>query len=223
MKFTDNELRNAHHKVRLMLDEMQPISPGSKAEMYLRSRGIVFESGQRLPNDLGQDRNQDMIAVIRGPGGDVVSFQKTIISPDGHKRMMAKGISVPVGSAIRLYTPRNGVMGVAEGTETALSAAKLFQTAVWSTVSAQGMERWQPPVGIKHLSIFADADLNKIGQNAAEKLAKRVNSVGISVLIHDPPMGFDKSFDSKSRDWNDVKKYIEEPKNKKTMSRGMEM
>lgn len=59
-------------------------------------------------------------------------------------------------------------MGIAEGIETAIAAGRLFQMSVWSVICANGIETFQPPPGCRHLVIFADHDLNGVGQRAAE-------------------------------------------------------
>jgi putative DNA primase/helicase len=55
-----------------------------------------------------------------------------------------------------------------------LSASALFDMPVWATTSANLMEKWQPPEVAKHITIFADNDLNYVGQCAAYTLAKRL-------------------------------------------------
>ena len=82
-------------------------------------------------------------------------------------------------------------MGIAEGIETALSAAKLFDVPTWSVMSDYGMATFEPPPGLERLIIFADHD--GAGQRAAFSLAERLP---IPTAIKTPERPGD--------DWNDV-------------------
>jgi putative DNA primase/helicase len=80
---------------------------------------------------------------------------------------------VPAGGAIRL-APAAEMMGVAEGIETALAASALFDQPVWATTGEALLQQWKPPEIAKHVTIYADNDLNYVGQCAAFTLAKRL-------------------------------------------------
>ena len=108
---------------------------------------------------------------------------------------------MPPGSAIRLHEPVQGVLGVAEGIETALSASQLYRCPVWALINANNLEKWMPPAGVNHIMIFGDNDLTFTGQAAAYALAKRLALMGngdseykVDVLIP-REVGWD---------WNDV-------------------
>ena len=49
-----------------------------------------------------------------------------------------------------------GRLGIAEGIETALSAAQIFKTPVWAAFSANGIAGLPIIAGVKSLRIFAD-------------------------------------------------------------------
>jgi putative DNA primase/helicase len=139
-----------------------------------------------------------MIARVTDPDGNGVQIHKTKFDHNGEKtdrRMMRA--PMPPGSAIRLYEPIQGVLGVAEGIETAISAAQLFKCPTWALINANNLEKWLPPNGVEHVMIFGDNDFTFTGQAAAYNLAKRIVAAGkcqVSVII--PP--------NPGWDWNDV-------------------
>jgi putative DNA primase/helicase len=88
------------------------------------------------------------------------------------------------------------VLGIAEGVETALSAAQLFKVPVWAALNAGRLEVWMPPAGITKVMIFGDNDENQRGQDAAWQLENRLIDAGIETSVHIP--------DKPGTDWNDV-------------------
>lgn len=139
-----------------------------------------------------------MIARVSDPDGNGVQLHKTLFNPDGSKagRKMMRA-PLPPGSAIRLYDPVMGVLGVAEGIETAISASRLFKCPVWALINANNLEKWAPPPGVEHVMIFGDNDSSFTGQAAAYGLAKRLVAMGhYQVDVRIPTEA--------GHDWNDV-------------------
>lgn len=99
------------------------------------------------------------------------------------------------GGAIRLW-PATDTLGVAEGIETAHSAADMDAIPVWAVVSAGNMEKFVWPSNVKHLVIYADNDASFTGQKAAYTLAFRAKRAGLIVTVKIPP--------EPGTDWNDV-------------------
>ena len=77
-------------------------------------------------------------------------------------------------------------MAISEGIETALSAARLFRIPVWSVISANGVETFEPPSECRHLIIFADNDTHGVSQRAAEKLCARL-SIATEIRMPEQP------------------------------------
>lgn len=187
-----------------------PCKPGGAVERYLAGRGLLLPPGgvirwERLgyfadgKTKLGE--YPAMLLRVQAPDGAVVSIHRTYLDSKGHGKA-----KVPVpkklmgacghmnGVAIRLME-HGERLGIAEGIETALSAAKLFGVPCWAAVSAHGLEAWQPPGGVTTVDVFGDHDANGRGQEAADKLARRLSAAGLVVRVHTPPV---------PGDWNDV-------------------
>ena len=154
-----------------------------------------------------------MIAAVRNVHGEVVSLHRTYLTKDGvkapgmNKKIMSPSKSMS-GAAIRLGgIPEDGVIGVAEGIETALSVTKATKLTTWSAISAWGIESFEVPDGVKAVIIWADKDRpddkgNEAGINAAIKLYDRLIEEGIACTIALPKKSLEKGI--KSIDWNDV-------------------
>ncbi|MEO0622206.1 MAG: toprim domain-containing protein [Pseudomonadota bacterium] len=100
------------------------------------------------------------------------------------------------GAAVRLVQWQ-GALLVAEGIETALSAAALTApsgASVWATLTASGMAGLTLPTVPGDLIIAPDNDA--VGLAAAAALGQRARALGWSVSRQTPPAGFG--------DWNDV-------------------
>ena len=77
-----------------------------------------------------------------------------------------------------------------------MSVEKLMDTPCWASLSHAMMRKWEPPAGVEHVTICADNDPHRAGQEAAEALAVRLREMGIDVHIRVPP--------DPHKDWNDV-------------------
>lgn len=191
-------------------ERLYRVSRPLRASRYLRSRGIAeAPCGLRciasLPYYDGMDevgRFPAIIAPLTRQDGKVVSVQAIYL--DGGKKANVPvpkktftGSGTVSGCAVRLgkWKPRD-VLGVAEGVETALSAAKLFGHVVWATLSTSGMASFQWPASLKKAVIYADNDASYAGHAAAWKLAHRMAKAGVEVEVKLPP--------DVGTDWNDV-------------------
>jgi putative DNA primase/helicase len=118
-----------------------------------------------------------MLALVTGPDGQSVNLHRTFLE-NGSKassvppRKMMAG-TVPEGSAIRLGA-HTGILGVAEGIETALRVTQRLHIPCWSLIDAEKMKRWLPGNDVRELHIFGDNDRNGVGQAAAWTLYQRI-------------------------------------------------
>src|SRR5690606_10647465 len=83
---------------------------------------------------------------------------------------------------------------LAEGIETALSAAALMGAPAWAAVSAGNLERLPLPATARNVILAADADLP--GQRAAWAAARRLEAEGRRVRVAMP--------DTATGDFNDI-------------------
>ena len=137
-----------------------------------------------------------MVALIRNTEGKPVSIHRTYLDGpakakiDQPKRLMT-GTEKTHGAAIRLFPvgKDSDLVGVAEGIESAIAASQLYFIPVWATISTTIMETFEPPAGIRRITVFADNDANFAGQKAAYRLANRLYLQDYIVEVEVPTLG----------------------------------
>lgn len=162
---------------------MDGINPVRK---YLKRRGLHHTKTMQFNPSVGYWENGQrvgafpaMLCKLVSPEGAALTYHITYLTPQGEKapvgssRKMATPVSSLDGSAIRLF-PVTEHIGVAEGIETALAVRQLFGIPCWACANANLLEKFEPPAGVKSVSIFADNDANFTGQKAAYVLANRL-------------------------------------------------
>lgn len=177
---------------------------GSPAQLYLEARGIAIDAAAlryhprtpygRMP--LTRFRPA-LIAAVRDDVG-LVGVHRTFLALDDDR---LADLPVPKsalgqlgGGAVRLAPPMNGILGVAEGIETALSAMHLFDVPCWATLGTERFRHVAIPGAVRRLILFLD---NDAGGRRAEQLARDAHaeaSFSIEALYPEPAKA----------DWNDV-------------------
>ena len=167
---------------------------------YLEERvGCLWPSQELREAFYGQ--SPMMVArVLDYSGQKAVNLHLTILTQDGRKadlevnKRVMKG-KLPDGCAIRLG-PEKAVMGVAEGIETAISAAIMFDMPVWACINGTLLSKWIPPSRAEKITVFGDNDANFTGQSKAYHLANRLEvQHKRRVTVSIPPVI--------GQDWND--------------------
>jgi putative DNA primase/helicase len=116
---------------------------------------------------------------------DFTGVHRTFLTDDGRKISNAV-LGRARGSAIKLDLLEGEGLGIAEGIETAIAARFLYRP-MWSVISAGGMRHFPVLPAIEHLEIFADNDLNGVGEAAARECLERWENQGAEVAIVMPP------------------------------------
>jgi len=134
-------------------------------------------------------------------GGDF-NLQVTYLTDDGRKRedvpVARKNMqgAMPKGGAVKLFGWRE-TLGIAEGVETAIAAAKMAQVPFWACLSANALCKVEVPDGVRNVIIAVDNDESFTGAKYAYALANRLKVLDVlNVTVKMPLVAGD--------DWNDV-------------------
>ena len=176
----------------------------SQAEAYLRNRGLTLETSDlryhpRTPYGRGPQAIflPAMLAAVRDESG-LVALHRTFLDPRSGR---LADLPVPKRAlgrlgqgAVRLRPSRDGVLGWAEGIETALAATLLTGISCWATLGTERFARVALPPSIRRLILFLD---NDEGGRRAEALAREaMRGADVEIVSRYPSAA--------GTDWNDV-------------------
>jgi putative DNA primase/helicase len=195
--------------IKNILSECKQIMEGGEVWKYLESRNVLGYSS--LLREVKSKNGYSMMVGRFAAGNKMTGLHVTFIK-DGQKHYVVNrhngatacrkmyGLKKGAldGSAIRLAPLGSSTtLIVAEGIETAISAAKRFGGhPVWATGSAGLLTTVQIPEQVTEIIIAGDCDESFTGQAAAYNLAFRLHAKKKRVTIHIP---------TEFGDWNDVK------------------
>lgn len=197
-------------QMQAVWDAAKPLTGLDPASKYLVRRGIrlatypaLLRWHPRRPythDDKTKSYHPALIAKWMAPDDTDWTLHFTYLTETGTKASLPKVKrnapgTVPRGGAVRLGEVAD-TLGIAEGIETAFSAAQLYDVPVWSALSAGGLVGFEVPESVRHVLVFADNDENFTGQSAAYGLAHRLATKGVHVEVRLPP--------EVGMDWNDV-------------------
>lgn len=175
---------------------------GSKAETYLRGRGLWILPDadaelRYLPSAWHSPRNRfpAMVARVRLMDGSFAGIHQTFVAQDGKGKAPvdpAKKMLGPVrGGSVRLGPVARSII-VCEGIETGLAISNATGKTVWCALSAGGVAALELPPEVEEVTIAADNDANNVGFDAANNAAARWHTDGLSVFGTTPPrVGWD--------------------------------
>ena len=193
----------------------------SVARRYLKDRHILDAAlsakGLRFNPALGyKDANGEFVgrypgltALVRDNEGKPVAIHRTFLTSDGKKlrldgsgpsRKQTPAVSNSRGRVVCLADPVDGVLGLAEGLETALAVMQGAGVPVWSCLSAAMMPQFVPPKCVHTLMVFVDVDRSGAGYDAMQNLAKNMEAKGVRVIPMVPMLK--RESDQKSIDWS---------------------
>lgn len=165
-----------------------PLVPGDPVTLYLKRRGFAgvwplprcLRLHRALPYWDGDQRTGDfpaMMAPLVAPSGQIVALHRTYLTADGGKadvptvKKLTSTAGPMAGACIPLNEPSRGVIGIAEGIETALAAWLASSVPTVAAYSANNLAAYCWPAGVRRLVIFADND--RTGREAADDLRVR--------------------------------------------------
>ena len=173
-------------RVRRLRRDLCAIENCNDAVGYLASRGLwplpagcllrahatveYWDDGKRV------GRHPALVADVVDAAGELVTVHVTYLQNGqklvGHEpRKILSPMTSRVGCAVRLL-PATNVLGIAEGIETALSAALLDGVPTWAAMNTSLLSKFEPPPGVARLVIYADRD--EAGLTAACRLMERL-------------------------------------------------
>lgn len=178
---------------------------GGPVSTYLENRTglqwpfIAVREHPNLKHPIDGSKFPAMLAKVVDHKGNPTNLHITYLTGNGKKADVSKNKvfmagKLPDGSCVRLM-PHTGLLGIAEGIETALSASRIFDVPVWSACNASLLSKWMPPEDVQKVIIFGDNDQNFHGQAKAYALAhKLANQYKLKVKVMIP---------DRVGDWND--------------------
>lgn len=192
---------------RYVWDGSVPIG-GTIAETYLRRARYIgcwlpptLRFNPRLQHTVETSYHPCIVAAVQDGLGHVTGIQRIYLRPDGeHKANLSPakaGLGPMRDGAVRLGR-KGPLMGIAEGIETALSAAERFSLPVWASLGAGRLKSLWLPEECTQVVIFADN--GDIGLKRAEEAVEAYQRQGLDAFIEAPPEEF--------KDWNDVARNV---------------
>jgi phage/plasmid primase-like uncharacterized protein len=198
-------------RIAQMWAQCVPISPDDPCSAYLTQRGLVgawplpevLRFHPSLPYWNGLEKLGTfpaMVAPLIAPNGSTVALHRTYLTSDGRKanvptpKKVTGASGLMAGASIPLHEPTGGVIGIAEGIETALATHFASGIHTVAAYCAGNMASYVWPPSVKRIVVFADAD--RAGVDAAQKLKIRAMQSGLSAVVLSPT--------TPGTDWCDV-------------------
>jgi putative DNA primase/helicase len=167
----------------------------SVVERYLLRRGIeiLIPAAIRAGTmeDVGDQKSPAMIVAIHALNGTIVAVQQTRLTWGGTKADIPRPRMTfgELGNGAAHLAECKDILGIAEGTETALAATQLTGVPCWASLGAGQMPNVAIPLSVRELHVFADDDNS--GRAAAAKMVKQHTASGRQVIVRYPPEGYD--------------------------------
>jgi phage/plasmid primase-like uncharacterized protein len=212
---------NIAREIELILARSVPLG-GTVGETYLAGRGLQVPDTPDLrfhPDLTYWDTRTGypaLIAIVRDAAGEQIAIHRTYLAPDASgkaevpkSRMMLGSVG---GGAVRLANVgEHGVVGLAEGIETALSVMQTCPALpVWAALSSGNLEQVVLPSEVTRVVLLADHDGEGVGLRVAETAAGRFHAEGRRVWIAHPPGAGDDFNDLLKQSSDAVRQVVEE-------------
>jgi putative DNA primase/helicase len=176
----------------------------SPAAAYLKGRGLDLEVSDlryhaRTPLGRGAAAffRPALLAAVRDESG-LVAVHRTFLDLEPARLSAIASPKRALGrlgrGAVRLRRPEAGMLGLAEGVETAMAATLLTGIPCWATLGTERFGRIALPPAARRLILFLDNDRG--GHRAGKLALEALGSSGMVIEIRRP--------ESRGADWNDV-------------------
>ena len=201
-------LKNARLNAALWAECMLAVD-GDPVSLYLTHRGLhgpvpkhlrlhpamaYWHDGQSLGTFPA------MVAPLIGSHRRMLALHRTYLTCDGRKapvpivKKLTRTSDVLSGTSIPLHEPQDGVIGIAEGIETAQAAWLASGVPTVAAYCANNLGAYVWPTNVNRIVVFADSDV--AGAKAAQILRNRAVQSGVHATIMTPT--------SPGMDWCDV-------------------
>ncbi|MBI4291285.1 MAG: toprim domain-containing protein [Betaproteobacteria bacterium] len=196
-------------RIAVLWPQCLPAVAGDPVALYLERRGLAgpVPASLRLHPRLGYWHDGDklgtypaMVAPLTAPDGHIVALHRTYLTPDGHKAPVPKvkkltgAAGTLAGACIRLHDQADGMIGIAEGIETAQAVWRASGVPTVAAYCAGNLAAYVWAAGVRRIVVFADAD--PVGADAAQALKARALRAGLHAAVMMPA--------SPGLDWCDV-------------------
>lgn len=151
---------------------------------YLQRRGITLPRPECIRDRAGHGFS----AAVTTPEGVL-----TCVHEKGGRTVKNTG-HLSTGGAVQLSEPEDGVLGLAEGVEDALTATQLFGVSCWATLGAGRLHAIKIPLEVNCVHLYADND--DAGRAAVVEAVAAYTGSGLRVREAWPPEQY--------KDWNDA-------------------
>jgi len=185
---TVDDIEARRKNLRSLWSKSKKLTGSDPVMNYLMSRKITLTPDDVMfcPQCYESETKKEipaMVAIFKSKDGQPIGMHRTYLNGPkkadikNPKKMMPP-LENQAGGAVRLLSPggmfEKETLGIAEGIETALSAAQMFMVATWACLSTTLLEKFEPPPNVRKFVIFSDNDANYSGQKAAYTLAQRL-------------------------------------------------
>jgi hypothetical protein len=182
-------------KAWVIFKDAKPLTGSDPASLYLAGRAIdgPYPEALRCASLWNAEVKRNMAALVAA----VTSLEtphalcavQRIFLEDGRKADVPtpKKALGAIGGAGVVLGPIVDAMVVAEGVETALSAARAFGLPAVATLGAGNMRALIAPPRVQRVVIAADRDQRGAGERAARDLCERLAARGVDASIVLPP------------------------------------
>ncbi|MBL0719809.1 toprim domain-containing protein [Piscinibacter sp. Jin2] len=199
--------RNAQRNLLLWAQTL-PLTGHDPASRYLESRGLAGPVPQQLRvhpsltywEDGDRSKWPAMVAPLLAPDGRMLALHRTYLTADGRKapvsavKKLTEASGPLAGACIPLHAPERGVIGIAEGIETAQAAHLASGLPTVAAYCASNLAAYIWPPATRRIVVFADADA--AGTTATQTLKARAVRAGLDVKVLTPS--------TPGMDWCDV-------------------